>query len=943
MSIGSAAGDGPSVAPLTPSPEGGGPVTIADAKILFLGEYSRAGHDLLIEHDGKAVLVQDYFAGGGSNLVGPTGAFLTPEVVEALAGPVAPGQYAQAGSAPPAGAALEIGKVVSVEGTATATRTDGVTVRLADGDPVYQGDVVRTEAGSKLGISFIDDSVFSMSADARMVLDELVFDPAKADDSSMVVNLVQGSFVFVTGQIAPTGNMKVETPVATMGIRGTTPKVLINTDLGVTEFTILPDPGSGKIGSYLLIDKATGEVLGTVESVGDKWVITSLSDEPVKVAKSGLDLLEDERALADIRDAVSNALGKRTEYDGANSFQQVAYDATASKGGEGGPQDGNGSGGPNGGDGGVVDPTPDKDDPPIAGDDAFTTNEDFVLVGGNVINASGGGADVDPDGFALAVTQVNDINLTFSGGTASLVLPANAADQTVGANLLISQNGSFSYDPTSAFNYLAVNEYRIESFTYTITDKFGFTDTATVTIRVDGRNDTPVITVGDVTGSIDDEAEQDPSQSNELLTETGWITFADVDLSDRPTATVSAASATAVGQDGNPLLLTQGQIDAILGAFSISPDDASGANTNNGTVTWTYSINENTIDFLGAEEVVTAVFTIKVDDHHGGTATQTVTITINGANAEGNGLNDAPVITPILVVGAIADVSETAAQNPALSAGSLTANGSITFLDVDLTDRPTATEATKSVVWTAGATELILAPDDKAAIENAFTISPNGASGGNTNAGTVGWTYTLPESAVDFLAEGEKVTVTFTITVTDDEGGADTQDVTITITGANDAPDIVVASGDSATLALTESSENPGQASDGAFTPTGGGTPTYSGTISFSDVDYTDDHTTSVDLAVSQTGSTNAAPASLDLHSLLTLSITQAGADGTGGKVTWTFDGNENNFDYLAEGETAVLTYTVRVTDDATGSLSDTQTVVVTITGANDAPDIVVA
>ena len=458
----------------------------------------------------RTLFVQDYFAGGaggGANLVGPTGAFLTYAVVEALAGPAAPGQYAQAGTEPtgaePSAAALvPIGKVISVEGIATATHSDGVSVNLADGDPVYQGDVVRTGPASKLGISFIDDTVFSLSADARMVLDELVFDPAKVADSSMVVNLVQGSFVFVTGQVAPTGNMKVETPVATMGIRGTTPKVLINTDLGVTEFTILPDPGSGKIGSYLLIDKTTGEILGTVETSGDKWVITSLSGEPVKIAKSGLDLLEDERALTDIRDAVSDAIGKRAEYDGSNSFKQVAFDSSASAGGEdgtGGPSDG---GGPGEGNGGVVDPTPDSDDAPIAGDDAFTTNEDLVLVGGNVINASGGGADVDPDGFALTVTQVNGVTLTFLNGTASLVLPTDADLQTVGANLLISQNGGITYDPTSAFNYLAVGEYRIDSFTYTIIDQFGFTDTATVNITVQGRNDAPVITAGPVVAEI---------------------------------------------------------------------------------------------------------------------------------------------------------------------------------------------------------------------------------------------------------------------------------------------------------------------------------------------------------------------------------------------------------------------------------------------------------
>ncbi len=144
--------------------------------------------------------------------------------------------------------------------------------------------------------------------------------------------------------------------------------------------------------------------------VGDKWVITSLSGEAVKIAKSGLDLLEDERALTDIRDAVSNALGKRAEYDGSNSFQQVAFDFVCFGGR---PRTGRAgqatAAAPAKAMAASSTPRPTSDDAPIAGDDAFTTNEDLVLVGGNVINASGGGADVDPDGFALTVTQVNGV------------------------------------------------------------------------------------------------------------------------------------------------------------------------------------------------------------------------------------------------------------------------------------------------------------------------------------------------------------------------------------------------------------------------------------------------------------------------------------------------------------------------------------------------------
>ncbi|MEP9390256.1 VCBS domain-containing protein, partial [Mesorhizobium sp. KR9-304] len=822
MATGSAVGDGSSVGPINLSHDGGDSVRIADPAALFLGDYSRQGHDLLIEHDGASFLVQDYFAGPGANLVAPSGAFLTPSVVEALAGPNAPGQYAQAGTEPagtePAAAALtEIGKVVSVSGTATATHSDGVTVNLASGDPVYQGDVVRTGPESKLGISFIDDSVFSMSADARMVLNELVFDPAKASESSMVVDLVQGSFVFVTGQVAPAGNMKVETPVATMGIRGTTPKVLVNTDLGVTEFTILPDPDSGKIGSYLLLDKTTGEILGTVESVGDKWVITSLSGEAVKIAKSGLDLLEDDAALNDIREAVSKALGQRTELNGANSFQQVTFDSSSSAGGPGdgtgGSNDGNGAGGGNGG----VDPNPGRDDPPIAGDDQFTLDEDSSTTA-SVIDGSVGGTDVDPDGFGVSVTEVDGAPLTFVSGMAHVILPS-------GAELAMTPGGGFTYNAVDAFDWLAVGEQTIDTFTYTIRDQNGFTDTATVTVTVIGRNDQPEIQIVKVDGSIVDvdEAPTVPPQSDAGTLQTdGSITFTDVDLSNLPTATFAVYSISAVGQDGQPLVLTNPQIAAIEAAFSISAEPG---NTNNGTINWDYSIQEVDLDFLGADEVVTVIFTITVSDHSTGTdpndepptATQNVTITIYGSEA------DAPVITAVDVDGAVSDIAET---NPSASDAMIRqTTGSITFADVDETDRPVATFETKAITAVQGVNSpLVLTQDQYDAIEAAFSINPDGVPGSNTHNGTVTWDYSILESELDFLALGETVTAVYTITVTDDEGETDTVDVTVTITGANDHPFITVESGDDVSETLDEAET----------------ALTTSGSFSVLDVDVTD-------------------------------------------------------------------------------------------------------
>ncbi|MCB1458217.1 MAG: FecR domain-containing protein, partial [Nitratireductor sp.] len=455
------------------------------------------------------------------DLVAPNGAFLSGATVTLLAGPLAPGQYAQNGDI---AGLLKIGKVQTLEGEATATHSDGTKSVLAVGEAVYQGDIVETGDGSKLGVSFIDNTVFSMSANARMVLNELIFDPAAAGKSSMVFNLVEGAFVFVAGEVAPNGNMQIVTPIATMGIRGTTPKVLINSQLGVGEFTVLPDPDTGHVGSYVLINPSTGAIIGRVDSDGDKWVVTSLSNEAVRIGKTGFDLLEDKAALDELREVVSHSLGDRTQLDGANSFDQISFNSNASRGNDNGAN-GGGDNGATGERSQSGDTTGDKDDPPIAADDAFTVNEDTILTGSgagevNVINGSGGGLDIDPDGFAVTVTQVNGQDLTFVGNVASVVLPS-------GAILLISQTGNITYDGRAIHQYLAINETAQDSFTYTIEDLNGYSDTATVTITIEGLNDSPIIQI-----LAGDSAAESLIETNSPLAVSGTLTLIDVDVTD---------------------------------------------------------------------------------------------------------------------------------------------------------------------------------------------------------------------------------------------------------------------------------------------------------------------------------------------------------------------------------------------------------------------------
>jgi hypothetical protein len=165
--------------------------------------------------------------------------------------------HAQRDSARPAVqdvASKPIGKVVVATGAVTIERASTPIVQVGTagqagqakvGDLVYQGDGVATGADGRVGINFTDGSSFNLSNNARMVLDEFVYDPNSTSNASLF-NLTKGTFTFVAGKVAKTGDMKVDTPVATMGIRGTTPRVEISDD-GTVRFSTLIEEGKSKV------------------------------------------------------------------------------------------------------------------------------------------------------------------------------------------------------------------------------------------------------------------------------------------------------------------------------------------------------------------------------------------------------------------------------------------------------------------------------------------------------------------------------------------------------------------------------------------------------------------------------------------------------------------------------------------------------------------------
>jgi hypothetical protein len=146
-----------------------------------------------------------------------------------------------------------IGKVVTAAGSVSIEHVSAVVVQASVGgqsggakigDSVYLGDVVSTGSDGRVGITFNDGSAFDLSPNARMVMNEFVYDPNSKSNSSLL-SLTKGTFTFVAGKIAKSGDMKVNTPVATMGIRGTTPRVEIAED-GSVKFSTLIEEGKGQ-------------------------------------------------------------------------------------------------------------------------------------------------------------------------------------------------------------------------------------------------------------------------------------------------------------------------------------------------------------------------------------------------------------------------------------------------------------------------------------------------------------------------------------------------------------------------------------------------------------------------------------------------------------------------------------------------------------------------
>ncbi|MBO2554239.1 retention module-containing protein [Shewanella algae] len=491
-----------------------------------------------------------------------------------------------------------------------------------------------------------------------------------------------------------------------------------------------------------------------------------------------------------------------------------------------------------------------NDAPILSADSSGSLTDDVDVING-MLSDSGSLSFTDVDiGDSHVVSSSYNGDVSWSGGA------LDQATQDALAAGFSADNSGWSYDiANSLVQFLAVGETITLSFTLTVTDAFGASDSQLVTLTINGTNDGPIINPpgeGDADGTVREAGQFDDSSVDPGTPGvSGQLSASDVDN----------------GAD----LTWSGSADSPLGSFSV--DAATGA--------WNYQLDNAAVDGLLEGEIRTETFTVTVTDEYGANAEQLVTITIIGTN-------DAPILS--------ADASGAVIEDLDVINGMLSDSGSLSFTDVDIGDSHVVSSSYNGdASWSGGALDQ--------ATQDALAAG--------FSADNAGWSYDIANSLVQFLAVGETITLSFTLTVTDAFGASDSQPVTVTITGTNDAP---VLSIDMSGAVTEDVDVLAGMLSD-------------SGVLSFTDVDINDSHS----VGSSYNGDVLWSGGALDQATQDALAAGFS-VDNAG----WSYDIANSLVQFLAVGETITLSFDVTV-DDGNGG-TDTDTVTVTITGTNDAP-----
>jgi hypothetical protein len=119
------------------------------------------------------------------------------------------------------GAETEIAQVKTATAPAFVQR-EGNRIPAKPGDRLYEKDVLQTDAGGSIGITFTDNSILSLGPESEAALAQYSYDSSNFH-GAMQTDMRKGTLSMVSGDIARSspGAMTVKTPTAILGVRGT--------------------------------------------------------------------------------------------------------------------------------------------------------------------------------------------------------------------------------------------------------------------------------------------------------------------------------------------------------------------------------------------------------------------------------------------------------------------------------------------------------------------------------------------------------------------------------------------------------------------------------------------------------------------------------------------------------------------------------------------------
>ena len=161
----------------------------------------------------------------------------------------------------PAFASPDAGAIGEIKGSGVLER-DSQVIEGGAGVGVQSMDTAVTAKG-KMRIDFVDDTRVDLTDHSRLLIDEFVYDPAN-DIGSISLKASLGTVRYASGQIAKRyqQNVKIRTPSATIGVRGTDFIMLVD-EIGGTMVTLLPscDTNGTCIVGEISVESDTGFVI----------------------------------------------------------------------------------------------------------------------------------------------------------------------------------------------------------------------------------------------------------------------------------------------------------------------------------------------------------------------------------------------------------------------------------------------------------------------------------------------------------------------------------------------------------------------------------------------------------------------------------------------------------------------------------------------------------